>query len=185
MKIIKNTQIIEDIRNLLISSRQQIQYTVNHTMVQTYWNIGKMIVEDEQGGNNKAQYGKKQLEYISNTLTKEFGKGFDSRNLRNMRQFYIVFPIWHSVSAKLSWTHYKKLMTIENQEARQWYIDETIANNWSARALDRQIANLYYERLLSSQDKSLVQKEAKEKTNELQIELLRERNLILDGADSE
>lgn len=166
-----NTQIVEDIRNLLILSRQHLQQTVNSVMVQTYWQIGKMIVEDEQKGELRAEYGKKQLEQISKALSDEFGKGFDARNLRNMRQFYLTFPIWQSVNAKLSWTHYVRLIRIENQNAREWYIKETIENNWSVRALDRQISVLYYERLLSSRDKAPVVQEAIEKTNTLQIDM--------------
>ena len=161
--------VIEDIKKLLIESRQELQKSVNSTMVKTYWNIGRIIVEDEQNGEKKAKYGTKQLEQISNILTREFGKGFDASNLRKMRQFYIVFPIWDAVSLKLSWTHYRRLIRIENSEARKWYIAEAISNNWSARALDRQVSKLYYERLLTSQEKSPVIAEAKEKTDVLQI----------------
>ena len=114
MSNIINNQIVDDIRNLLINSRIQIQQSVNSVMVQTYWHIGRIIVEDEQNGKLKAQYGKKQLELISNSLTQEFGKGFDATNLRKMRQFYLTFPIQDSVSLKLSWTHYRTLMRIEN-----------------------------------------------------------------------
>lgn len=159
---------IEEIRNLLISSRLQLQQSVNSVMVQTYWNIGKIIVEDEQDGQERAAYGKKQLEQISNTLTQEFGKGFDARNLRSMRQFYLNFSNWNAVSTKLSWTHYRTLIRIENQDARDWYIKETIENNWSTRALERQVSKLYYERLLSSSDKQTLVVEANEKINELQ-----------------
>lgn len=165
-----NRQIIEDIRNLLINSRVQLQQTVNSVMVQTYWHIGKIIAEDEQKGELRAEYGKKQLEQISKALSDEFGKGFDVTNLRKMRQFYQTFPIQDSVSLELSWTHYRVLMRIENQSAREWYIKETIENNWSARALERQISVLYYERLLSSKDKSLIADEAAKKTNELQVD---------------
>ena len=168
MNIINN-QIVDDIRNLLINSRIQIQQSVNSAMVQTYWHIGRIIVEDEQNGELRAEYGKKQLELISNSLTQEFGKGFDVTNLRNMRRFYLTFPIQDSVSLKLSWTHYRTLMRIENQNARDWYIKETIENNWSARALERQISVLYYERLLSSSDKTALVNEANEKINELQV----------------
>lgn len=168
MSNIINNQIIDDIRNLLINSRIQIKQSVNSVMVQTYWNIGRIIVEDEQNGEAKAQYGKKQLEHISNSLTNEFGKGFDTRNLRNMRQFYLTFSNWNSVSAKLSWTHYRTLIRIENQDARDWYIKEAIENNWSTRALERQISKLYYERLLSSSNKASLIKEANENINELQ-----------------
>jgi predicted nuclease of restriction endonuclease-like (RecB) superfamily len=138
-------------------------------MVQTYWNIGRIIVEDEQNGNDRAEYGKRQLQEIAKSLTTEFGKGFEVSNLRRMRLFYTTFPIQDAVSPKLSWTHYRKLMSIENTEAREWYIAESIANNWSARALDRQVSKLYYERLLSSKEKIPVMEEAKEKTDVLQI----------------
>ena len=168
MDNIINNQMIEEIRTLLISSRLQLQQSVNSVMVQTYWNIGKIIVEDEQDGQERAAYGKKQLEQISNTLTQEFGKGFDARNLRSMRQFYLNFSNWNAVSTKLSWTHYRTLIRIENQDARDWYIKETIENNWSTRALERQISKLYYERLLSSSDKKTLVVEANEKINELQ-----------------
>ncbi len=171
MANIVNNQILEDIRNLLIHSREKLQQSVNTIMVQTYWQIGQMIVKDEQKGERRAEYGKKQLEQIANALTQEFGKGFDARNLRNMRQFYLTFPIWNAVSTKLSWTHYRVLIRIENQQAREWYIQETIANNWSVRALERQISVLYYERLLSSQDKTLVIKEASEKTSQLPTDM--------------
>ncbi|MDP0590373.1 MAG: PDDEXK nuclease domain-containing protein, partial [Candidatus Endonucleobacter bathymodioli] len=176
-----NLQIIEDIKNLLVASREQLQRSVNSVMVQTYWNIGRIIVEDEQKGENRAEYGTRQLEQISQSLSKEFGKGFEVRNIRNMRQFYLVFPIWHSVNAKLSWTHYKRLIRIENDEARDWYIKESVANNWSVRALDRQVSKLYYERLLSSNARTFVEQEAKEKTDVLQIdpkELLRDPYIL-------
>ena len=170
MNKIINAPLLEDIKTLLQTSRQHLQQTVNITMVQTYWNIGRLIVEDEQSGNERAEYGKKQLEAIAETLTLEFGKGFDARNLRKMRQFYSTFPKWDSVSTELSWTHYRRLISIKNQEAREWYIKESIENHWSARALDRQVGKLYYERLLSSKEKSPVQEEAEEKTKALQLD---------------
>lgn len=169
-KMVDN-QILADIRNLLIYSRSTLQHSVNTVMVQTYWQIGKLIVEDEQNGASRAEYGKKQLEHIANALTQEFGKGFDVSNLRKMRQFFLTFPIQDSVSLKLSWTHYRVLIRIESQKAREWYMNETITNNWSVRALERQISVLYYERLLSSQDKRLVAQEAAEKTSQLQIDV--------------
>ncbi len=168
MNKLTNKPLLEEIKNLLHISRQHLQQTVNTTMVQTYWNIGWLIVEDEQKGKERAEYGKKQLEAIAESLTQEFGKGFDARNLRKMRQFYLTFPKWDSVSTKLSWTHYRRLMQIENKEAREWYIKESIENNWSARALDRQISKLYYERLLSSQEKTAIKEEAQQKTAPLQ-----------------
>ena len=168
---ITNARLIEDIRSLLIESRKQLVQSVNSAMVQTYWHIGRMIVEDEQHGEQRAEYGKAQLEQIAKALTLEFGKGFDARNLRNMRQFYTTYSNWNSVSTKLSWTHYRVLMRLENPNAREWYMQESIENSWSARALERQISTLYYERLLSSKERALVEKEADEKTAELQSDI--------------
>ncbi|MGM0519834.1 MAG: PDDEXK nuclease domain-containing protein [Campylobacterota bacterium] len=165
-----NLKIVEELKVLIHASKVQVVQSVNTIMVQTYWQIGKTIVEDEQKGQTRAEYGKEQLKQISKELTKEFGKGFDSRNLRNMRQFYLTFPKWNAVSTKLSWTHYRTLMRIENPNAREWYIQEAIANNWSARALDRQISVLYYERLLSSKEKLPLKQEAEEKTKPLQLD---------------
>lgn len=122
-------------------------------MVQTYWEIGRLIVEDEQQGNTRAEFGKGVLKSLSTELTKEFGKGFDASNLRHMRQFYLKFPICDAVRHELSWTHYRTLLRLKNEQARQWYINEAITQSWSARALERQIGTLYYERLLSSQRK--------------------------------
>lgn len=150
MNEISNLQIVEELKAIICASRVQIAQTINTVMVQTYWNIGKMLIEDEQKGQTRAEYGTKQLEFISKELTQEFGKGFDVSNLRNMRRFYLTFPIQETLSLKLSWSHYCKLLKIENQNAREWYIKEAIANNWSVRALERQISVLYYERLLSS-----------------------------------
>jgi len=174
---ITNTNLIENLKSIIISSRVEIVQSVNTVMVQTYWNIGKSLVEDEQQGNTRAEYGKQQLNQISKVLTKEFGKGFDSRNLRNMRQFYLTFPIWNSVSTKLSWTHYRVLIRIENKDAREWYMQETIENSWSVRALERQKSKLYYERLLSSKEKLPLKQEAEEKTKALQVDV---KNMLRD-----
>ncbi len=125
-------------------------------MVQTYWNIGRLIVEEEQAGEQRATYGAQQLQNLAKELTKEFGKGFDVRNLSNMHAFYLTFSNWNAVRTELSWTHYRALIRIENEQARQWYLQEAISQNWSARALERQISVLYYERLLSSQDQTWV-----------------------------
>ena len=164
-----DSKLIVAIKELLLLSREKLQTSVNSVMVQTYWQIGKMIVEDEQNGKSRAKYGTQQLQEIATALTEDFGKGFDVTNLRKMRQFYVVFSIQDSVSLKLSWTHYRRLIRIENTDAREWYIKESIENNWSARALDRQVSKLYYERLLSSKEKLPVLAEGKEKTDPLQV----------------
>ena len=123
-----------------------------------------MIIENEQQGKHRAAYGKAQLQHISGQLTPRFGKGFDVTNLRNMRKFYLAFPIRETLSLELSWSHYNRLTKIENPTARIWYMQEAISQNWNVRALDRQISKLYYERLLASQNKALVISEAAEQT---------------------
>lgn len=148
-------------------ARQHVKQVVNHQMVATYWEIGRLIVEHEQQGQVRAEYGKQQLQQLSKRLTDEFGKGFDARNLRNMRMFYQQNPIWNAVRSKLSWTHHRILMRIENQAARDWYAQEAITQNWSSRALERQIGVLYYERLLASKEKQPVEQEAQNKTSDL------------------
>lgn len=136
-------------------------------MVVTYWEIGHLIVEHEQQGQARAEYGKQQLEQLSKQLTNEFGKGFDMTNLRNMRRMYLAFPIRDAVRLELSWTHYRILLRIENSAARDWYAQEAITQNWSSRALERQIGVLYYERLLASKEKQPVEQEAQNKTSDL------------------
>jgi predicted nuclease of restriction endonuclease-like (RecB) superfamily len=164
-----NTNPINDIRHLLEQSRQRLQKTVNSTMVQSYWQVGRLIVEDEQQGKSRATYGKRVLQQLASTLTTEFGKGFDLTNLRNMRRFYLAFPIRETVSLELSWSHYNHLARIENEQARNWYKAEAVEQSWSVRALERQIGVLYYERLLSSKDGKDVKAEATEKTLPLAI----------------
>lgn len=153
-----------NIATLIKGAQKSVRATVNSVMVITYWNVGKLIVEDEQQGMYRAEYGKNILKQLSEKLTTEFGKGFDITNLRKMRQFYRFYPKQDAVSLELSWTHYRHLLKVENQQARDWYILETTKENWSTRALERQINSHYYERLLSSQNKAPVKKEAKKKT---------------------
>ncbi|MEA3544564.1 MAG: PDDEXK nuclease domain-containing protein [Thermodesulfobacteriota bacterium] len=163
----KSQALYDKIFNVLTASRCAVHTAVNQAMVQTYWQIGHLIVEHEQQGEQRAGYGKKQLEQLSAQLTQEFGKGFDVRNLRNMRKLYQVFPIRYALRSELSWTHYRALIRIEDSRARDWYAEEAIEQNWSARALERQIGVLYYERLLSSIEPTPVKAEAEEKTAEL------------------
>ena len=119
-------------------------------MVQAYWTVGKLIIE-AQGGQSKATYGNKLLDELAGRLTKEFGKGFDSSNLRRMRQFYLSFPICDTVCPKLSWSHIRHLIKVSDPKARAYYADEAIKGVWSVRELERQIATQHYERLLSAQ----------------------------------
>ena len=128
--------------------------------VRACWEIGRHIVEFEQGGQARAAYGKKLLSRLAESLTGEFGKGFDVSNLRYMRLFYKSFPICDTLCHELSWSHYRTMLRVDNHKARQWYMHEAAALNWSVHALDRQIGTLYYERLLLSSDKSSVEAEA-------------------------
>lgn len=130
-------------------------------MVQAYWNIGRIIVEEEQKGKTKAYYGKQLIAELAKRLKADFGKGFDQSNLWHMRSFYLAFPILDAVRRELTWTHYRLLLRVERQEVRQFYLDECIAANWSTRQLERQINSFYYERLLSSRNKGLVKAEIK------------------------
>jgi predicted nuclease of restriction endonuclease-like (RecB) superfamily len=152
----------ERVSALIGAARSQVRSTVNQAMVMTYWRIGQCIVEDEQAGEAQAEYGKAVIHGLSERLTVEFGQGFDPRNLRNMRQFYLLFPNWNAVRSDLSWTHYRLLLKVENEAARAWYMVEAATEGWSTRALERQINSFYYERLLSSQDQRLVRSEAAE-----------------------
>ena len=131
-------------------------------MVMAYWQIGKNIVE-QQGGDERADYGARLISELSKRLTADFGKGFDERNLRNMRAFYLAFPNWNTVCTELTWSHYRTVLRVENAEARNWYIREAASEGWSVRQLDRQISTLYYDRLLMSRNKEPVIAEAKEK----------------------
>src|SRR3990167_7927112 len=152
-------ELFDQISALIEQARRQIQRSVNTVMVQTYWQIGQLIVEHEQQGASRAAYGKAQLQHLSERLSERFGKGFDVTNLRNMRRFFEAFPIRETVSLELSWSHYNRLARVENVNARCWYMSEAASQNWSVRALERQIGVLYYERLLSSKEKAPVRSE--------------------------
>ena len=143
------------IRNSVIAAQGKVYSTVNSAMVNAYWEIGEQIYK-ACGENDRAEYGKNLLQYISDRLTVEFGKGYTVRNLRNMRQFYLMFPIRHTLCTELSWSHYRVLMRISDKTAREFYTDECAKSAWSVRQLERQIHTMYYQRLLASRDKESV-----------------------------
>jgi len=160
--IVDKNSFYENVKNILHLARDNAYKQVNFIMVEAYWSIGKQIVEEEQNGKDRAAYGKSLIIELSKKLTLEFGRGFSKRNLWNMRQFYLVFSKVQTLSAQLTWSHYQLLLRIENSVAREWYMNETVASNWSVRALERQIGTHYYERIISSKEKELVVNEAKE-----------------------
>ena len=158
MKIEIKKDIYQEIHDLLHKARQNIISNINSTMTKTYFLIGKRIVEEEQDGNKRAEYGKKLIKTLSEKLTKEFGRGFSQRNLEQMRTFYLRYSISQTVSAefKLSWSHYLILMRIEDIDVRKFYEIEAFENNWSLRELKRQVNSSLYERLVLSKDKEKV-----------------------------
>jgi len=192
-----------DIRAVLESARAGAYRAVNAAMVEAYWQVGRLIVENEQGGHRRAAYGEAVLDELAGRLTTDFGRGFDVRNLRYMRQFYLAFPVLEPQSGvaapegkrnvrraesgvvrkrnalrsespsrplRLSWTHYRLLLSVEDATAREWYMNEAASQQWSTRQLERQIAVLYYERLLASRKQAPVRKEAAAKLTKLEPE---------------
>ena len=168
--LIKNT-FVSDIKQILESARQKAYQAINTSMVEAYWLVGKRIVEEEQQGGKRAEYGKEILKTLSKELTDSFGKGFSERGLRDFSQFYLTFEdskIWHTLCAKLNWSHIRQIMRVVSKEAQHYYIKEAAENNWSVRTLDRNIASQYYERLLHSQVKEPIIQEMQDKTKAFQ-----------------
>ncbi|MBR2765449.1 MAG: DUF1016 family protein [Blautia sp.] len=152
MTILPN--MISEIREIMQTARNRAAQQVNSELLTAYWNIGRVIVENEQKNSERAEYGKETLRHLSRTLTKEFGKGFSLSNIYNMRQFYIEYPIFQSVTGKLTWTHYCELMTISDPDRRSFYEKECERSGWSVREMKRQMATSLFERLLLSDGKA-------------------------------
>lgn len=144
-----DTEFYLRIRSILAAARAKAYNSINFAMVEAYWEIGKSIVE-KQGGNPTAEYGTHLLQGLSIQLTEDFGKGFTVTNLKYMRQFYLTFPNHHTLCDQLSWSHYRLLMRVEDENARAFYMDECKKSQWSVRQLERQINTLSYQRLLMS-----------------------------------
>ncbi len=203
-----NIRLYKKIKNILEEARSKTYRTVNFIMVKTYWNIGRLIVEEEQKGKAKAEYGKYLIKELSEKLTKDFGHGYSQPNLRRMRLFYCRFPIRSAVRSELdeiehniinhsqrdeskfivenvlypelSWTHYRLLLKINNEIVCNFYIKECIENNWSTRQLERQINSFLYERLLMSKEKQAVLKYANKQEKSTQVNDLIKDPYILD-----
>ncbi len=187
MKAAYKNSLYNEIKNILQEARRSAYRSVNFTMVIAYWKIGKRIVEEEQKGKAKATYGAALLKELSVQLTVDFGKGYSETNLKYFRQFYLSFSSYenshalsdksyltedqksHALRGELTWTHYRLLMKVENITARNYYTEEAIAQNWSTRALERQINSFYYERIVSSKNKKGLLDEARKETNKLQL----------------
>jgi predicted GNAT family N-acyltransferase len=147
-------RIYQQIREVLIQARSRALQVVNTEMVACYWQIGRLIVEEEQRGEKRAEYGKRLIRDLSKRLSEEFGKGFDRTNLQHMRVFYLGFSNCDALRRELSWTHYRLLLRVEKPEARAFYEAEAVNSRWSTRELERQINSLLFERLALSRDKA-------------------------------
>lgn len=166
---------IQEIKSIIQSARHKAYSAINFAQVESYWQIGRRIVQEEQSGKNRAAYGEEILKTLSIELTKEFGKGFGSRNLSYFRQFYLTFrekEIVHTLCSQLSWSHIRLIMRLSDKNAQRYYMKEATENNWSVRTLDRNISTQYYYRLLASQQKEPVVQEMQEKTQTYQDDKL-------------
>ena len=175
--------IYSEIKETLLRSRSQAYSAVNASMVLSYWHIGQIIVEHEQHGNLRSDYGKGVLKDVSERLQREFGDGFSVRNLQQMKKFYIVYPNANALRSQLTWTHYRALLRVEDDTARNWYAEECVRAGWSSRQLERQIAALYYERLLASRNRAPVEAEAATLTQSIAPEHFIRDPYVLDFLD--
>ncbi len=150
-----NQKTYDTVRGYIVAAQKQVNVAVNSAMVAAYWNIGKQIYE-ACGENERAEYGKNLLQFLAEKLTAEFGKGFTVRNLQMMRQFHLTFPNTNALRSELSWTHYRSLMRVEDEDVRSFYLEEAVKCGWSSRQLDRQINSFYYQRVLASKNKESV-----------------------------
>jgi predicted nuclease of restriction endonuclease-like (RecB) superfamily len=173
-----NTQTLySNIQKIIEEARNSAYRAANFAMVQAYWHIGKLIVEEEQKGKQRAEYGTALLKELSIRLTKDYGKGFDVSNLWHMRNFYQTFKKTDALRRELSWTHYRLLLRVERNDARAFYLQESIDCNWSTRTLERQINSLYFERMVMTrkEGRSMVKAEAESKK-----EIMQAKDIIKD-----
>ena len=171
-------RLYRSVRKVIQEAQGVVSRVANWAMVEANWRVGFLIVEDEQKGKRKAEYGKAVLRDLACRLTAEYGSGYDERNLRYMRSFYLAFPIWNALRSELSWTHYRSLMRVPDPIAREWYMNECIASSWGTRVLDRQIATQSYERRLAD-----VNPDRRRKRKELPLTQLPDKPKSLVPAD--
>ena len=177
---------INEIKKILKNARQKAYTAVNSAMVEAYWEIGRRIVEEEQSGRERAEYGKEIIKNLSKELTEEFGKGFSRRTLWEMRKLYVYFSDYEKVRtlfAQLTWSHFQKVLRVSNEKARIFYLTEAAENMWSVRTLDRNISTLYYDRIVASIDKKTVEDEMKDKTKKLQAKEFIKNPVVLEFLD--
>ena len=169
--IVAYQSMITDIRKIIASGQEYAYHAASKAMVLTYWQVGRRIIDQEQEGKERAEYGKALMEVLSEELTREFGKSYSKRNLQYYRKFYLAFPDKEIVNAcvhNLNWTHFRSLLRVSDENARIWYMNEAANEGWSARTLDRNIGTQYYYRLLQSPKKEKVIAEMQQKTAKYQ-----------------
>lgn len=175
VKIDLSTEFVSDIRNIIVSSRNNAIKSVDWERVQMYWKLGERIVIEEQGGKERAEYGKYLIQNLAKSIEADFGSGFSYRQLAFCRQFYRTYPIVNTVCSQLNWSQYKLLISIADEDKRQYYQLESINNAWTKRELERQINSGLYERLLLSNDKKAVLEVArKERIPESPAEIIKD-----------
>ena len=169
--LIEYRSVVTDVKNIIALGQKEAYNAASKAMVLTYWNVGKRIVEQEQAGNTRAEYGKALVEVLAKELTREYGNSYSKRNLQYFRKFYLYFPDEAIVNAcvhNLNWTQFRSLLRVSDENARIWYMNEAAKEGWSSRTLDRNISTQYYDRLLKSPTKENVIAEMKEKTSDYQ-----------------
>jgi len=170
----------DKVRDILETARNSAYRAVNFTMVQAYWEVGRTIVEEEQKGEKRAEYGKYLINRLSERLAAQYGSGFETTNLWYMKQFYNTFKNLHALSGELTWTHYRILLKVTSDKAREYYMKEAVECRWSTRELDRQINTQYYERLLARGNKALLPKAAGKRGEQMQPEHLIKDPYVLE-----
>ncbi|MDH5717661.1 MAG: PDDEXK nuclease domain-containing protein [Spirochaetia bacterium] len=168
----ETSAIYDDIKEILEQARGKARLAIHSAMVEAYWLVGRRIVKEEQQGENRAKYGERLLENLSKELSTFFGRGFSYANLRNFRQFYLTYPeqkICYTLCSKLSWSHNRLIMRVEDISAREYYLRECAAQHWSVRLLERNIKSLAYQRLLSSQQESQTEQSKPEGSDHLEF----------------
>ena len=176
LKYVKTGSVFEDACNIIETAQKVAYSAVNLTLVHRNWLLGKRIVEEELNGESRAEYGAEVIKKLSKDLNAQYGKGYTKTNLYNFYSFYKMYPeIFHSESGKsnvkLSWTHYRVLLQVKDEIAREWYENEALKETWSVKTLQRNISSQYYYRILKTQDKSALETEMKELTSEYQTKL--------------
>ncbi len=166
-----SNQFICDVRSIIETGRQHAYSLAGQAAIATYWQIGRRIVEEEQSGARRAEYGKRLIDTLSCSLVGEYGHSYNAKNLRSFRAFYLKFndfEIWNACVPNLQWTHFRSLLRVEDDDARYWYMREASREMWNSRTLDRNIASQYYYRLLHSPRKDEVVREMRQLTSSMQ-----------------